>query len=335
MKMNVVHPDRPAAVEQPRRRRLRSVSALPTLFTLANLICGFAATYFCMRGVMRISPEAPVVSDAGPAKRVVQELLLPGPLALGAYFVFLAMLCDAIDGRLARVTRRSSDFGGQLDSLADIVSFGVAPAMLMIALIGRQVQGGWLHGEWLVTPLGDKFARAVWLMGAAYVACTALRLARYNVEVVIAKPTTSSFRGLPSPAAAGALVSLILLHEWVFNQEAVHGSFASQRLVKSLPVVALVLGLLMVSRIPYVHVANVYLRGRQPVGRVWLLLIGAVFIWWLPELAPVVLMGLYAIGGPSAWLVRRLRLASVARRAHDAAGAEEQSSGRRADNRAG
>lgn len=307
MKVEIVRPEDDRQRE-PRPRRLRAIRALPTLFTLGNLVCGFAAIYFCLRGVMEVHSDAGVAGASGLARSFL-ERQLPGPLAMAAYLVFFALVCDGIDGRLARMTRRTSDFGGQLDSLADVVSFGVAPAMLMIALIARQVQGGWLHGSWLVTPLGDKFARAVWLMGAAYVACAALRLARYNVEIVVAKPSRRPFRGLPSPGAAGALASLVLLHEWVFSHEATHGGLASQWLVKSLPVVAFVLGLLMISRLSYVHLADAYLGGRQPIGRVWGLLAAVLLIFWVAEIALPLLLCAYVLSGPAFWLARRLRLA--------------------------
>lgn len=299
MNVQFVRPDGDADEGLPRRRKLRAVGALPTLMTLGNLIFGFAAVYFCMRGVMTGGNSEIFVNNEALPGQVV-ERLLPTWLALSAYFVFFAMICDTLDGRLARLTRRTSDFGGQLDSLADMVSFGVAPAMMMIALIGRQVQLGQLTGDWLVTPLGEKFGRAIWLMGAAYVACVAIRLARYNVEIIIAKNAANQFRGLPSPGGAASMCSIILLHEWIAGTS---GDYAW--LVKALPVVAVTLAVLMVSRIPYVHFANVYLRRRQPVTRVWMYLAGAFLVILAPQFALPVLANVYAASGPVMWLFQR------------------------------
>lgn len=299
MSMKVIRPDDRHGDMAPRRRRLLAIGALPTLMTLGNLIFGFAAIYFCMRGVMDGSASEIFTADE-PQRGPLFERLLPTWLALSAYFVFFAMFCDTLDGRLARLTRRTSDFGGQLDSLADMVSFGVAPAMMMIALIGRQVQLGRLEGDWLVTPLGDKFSRAIWLMGAAYVACVAIRLARFNVEVIIAKNAANQFRGLPSPGGAASICSIILLHEWIAGTS---GEYAW--LVKALPVVAVTLGVLMVSRIPYVHFANVYLRRRQPVTRVWIFLAAAFFVVLAPQFVIPVLANVYAASGPVLWMAQR------------------------------
>lgn len=300
MNMQISRDDDGAEAPLPRRRTLRAVGALPTLMTLGNLIFGFAAVYFSMRGVMT-GGGSEIFGNAEVQRGPVFERLLPTWLALSAYFVFLAMLCDTLDGRLARLTRRTSDFGGQLDSLADMVSFGVAPAMMMIALIGRQVQLGQLEGAWLVTPLGDKFGRAIWLMGAMYVACVAIRLARYNVEIIIAKNAANQFRGLPSPGAAASMCSIILVHEWIAGTG---GGYAW--LVKALPVVAVTLAVLMVSRVRYVHFANVYLRRRQPLMRVWMIL-GAMFLVVLwPQFVLAVLANIYVASGPLMWAAHRL-----------------------------
>ena len=120
-----------------------------------------------------------------------------GDFTLAAISIMVAMLWDALDGRVARLTNTQSDFGAQYDSLADLVSFGVAPALLVY--------------EWSLSDLG----RIGWLAAFIFLACAALRLARFNTQV-----GTSSkryFQGLPSPAAAGVIASMIWLKFWKFE----------------------------------------------------------------------------------------------------------------------
>jgi CDP-diacylglycerol---serine O-phosphatidyltransferase len=120
-----------------------------------------------------------------------------GDFTLAAISIIVAMLWDALDGRVARLTNTQSDFGAQYDSLADLVSFGVAPALLVY--------------EWSLSDLG----RIGWLAAFIFLACAALRLARFNTQV-----GTSSkryFQGLPSPAAAGVIASMIWLKFWKFE----------------------------------------------------------------------------------------------------------------------
>ena len=116
-----VHKPRPSEAPASHRasRRLRAVGLLPSVVTLLNLSSGFAAIYCCLLSIER-------------AQGTFRGLTY---LTLAGYLVLLAMVFDALDGRLARLTRRTSDFGGQLDSLADVVSFGVAPAMMVIGLM--------------------------------------------------------------------------------------------------------------------------------------------------------------------------------------------------------
>ena len=120
---------------------------------------------------------------------------------------FAAMICDMLDGRLARLTRRTSDFGGQLDSLCDVISFGVAPAVLML----RTVMGA-VHGQVgkvaFLAPLSDVgIERILWCAAGVYVAGAALRLARFNVENEPDESAHMLFRGLPSPGAAAAVAT--------------------------------------------------------------------------------------------------------------------------------
>ena len=120
-----------------------------------------------------------------------------GDFTLAAISIMVAMLWDALDGRVARLTNTQSDFGAQYDSLADLVSFGVAPALLVY--------------EWSLSDLG----RIGWLAAFIFLACAALRLARFNTQVGISDKRY--FQGLPSPAAAGVIASMIWLKFWKFE----------------------------------------------------------------------------------------------------------------------
>lgn len=143
-----------------RRGIRRGVALLPSLFTLANLFCGWACVVHAMRG----------------------------EIATAAPFIGVAVVLDMLDGRIARMTGTTSDFGVQLDSLADLISFGMAPAVLAF--------------QWGLIPLG----RMGWAVGFIYLTAAALRLARFNIQVNTDK---RYFIGLPSPAAAGLVAATV------------------------------------------------------------------------------------------------------------------------------
>jgi CDP-diacylglycerol---serine O-phosphatidyltransferase len=265
-------------------KRLRSISMLPTLLTLGNLLCGFAAVHF----VAKYMAGADVFSLGH--TRV--ERWLPTHLAIAGYLLFASMVFDALDGRVARLTRKTSDFGAQLDSLADVVSFGVAPAFLLIGLIGKA-----LTGDVQVSPSSDLISgRIVWIIAAIYACCAALRLARFNVENVHDESSHMAFKGLPSPGAAAVVASLVILHEEVLrrNQDSSFGEI----LLWAMPLITLAAGLLMVSRVRYAHVTNKYLRGRRPWYMLfYFLLLLAAFIVY-PQLVLVMITLVYAASGP-------------------------------------
>ena len=120
-----------------------------------------------------------------------------GDFTLAAISIMIAMMWDTLDGRVARLTNTQSDFGAQYDSLADLVSFGVAPALLVY--------------EWSLSDMG----RVGWLAAFIFLACAALRLARFNTQV--GSSDKRYFQGLPSPAAAGVIASMIWLKFWKFE----------------------------------------------------------------------------------------------------------------------
>jgi CDP-diacylglycerol--serine O-phosphatidyltransferase len=202
------------------------------------------------------------------------------------------MFFDLLDGRVARMTKGTSSFGGQLDSLADMVTFGVAPGMLVIALVIIA------HDQYPEASLVTK--RMGWVAGAIFACCTALRLARFNVENSEELPRHMAFQGLPSPGAAAVVATLVILYEHV---QEVRG----QLLVNVLPFITIAAGLLMVSSIKYVHIGNTYLRGRRPFSHLIVVLLVVAFLirWPAPTIAS--LACLYALSGPVAPLVRLIR----------------------------
>lgn len=239
-----------------RRRRayIRSIYSLPTLATLGNAICGFGAIYVAAMPLDKVSrvPGA--------------EYFASDPFLIAAYLIFLAMLFDALDGRLARFTRHTTDFGGQLDSLADAISFGAAPAFLALQLFKQE-------GPYLPNML----ARAVWAIGALYVACALLRLARFNVSNQHGEQHHFSFLGLPSPAAAALVASYVLMQRelrlsfieykyWFFD-------VGADVCALVLPFLVLIGALLMVSSARYPHLVNRFLRGKRSIARIIFVLI--------------------------------------------------------------
>jgi CDP-diacylglycerol---serine O-phosphatidyltransferase len=214
-----------------RRRRVNYITILPSLVTLLNGVCGFISIVLASRAAMK-----------GPAATTY--------FVWAGYMVFLAMVFDMLDGRLARMSHATSSFGGQLDSLCDMVSFGIAPAFLMLQIVSAKLEpiipfsGGLLH-------------RFIWVAALAYISCAAIRLARFNVENEESESAHMTFIGLPSPAAAGAVVSLI-----AFQQEEMPD--LEQYVIYALPFLTIVCALLMVSQVRYPHVLNVYLRGKKP-----------------------------------------------------------------------
>ena len=137
------------------------------------------------------------------------------------------------------------------------------------------------------------------MMAASFVACAALRLARFNVENSPDPDAHLWFRGLPSPGAAGALVSLVILHEELSD------TWVSPVLVKVLPLAALALALLMVSRVRYPHVVNQYLRGRCPFGHLVKIVLVLVAMWVHLQATMAILLCSYALWGPILHVLRR------------------------------
>jgi CDP-diacylglycerol--serine O-phosphatidyltransferase len=276
-----------------KHRRLRHIAVVPSLVTLMNALCGFTAIHFAARGMNE-------------PKEMWKEGLHLTFYAASAWMIVLAMIADAIDGFVARRAGSSSHFGGQLDSLSDAISFGLAPAFLMLRLVESHLQEA-------ATPLmGTFWGRLLWLAGAFYVCCAILRLARFNVENAPDESAHLNFSGLPSPAAAGVIVALVLLYSDI-GPELKDGiapevvQIGEPIIAYLLPPLTVVLALLMVSRAPYAHLINQLMRGRRPFEYLVILVILMLFLVWKLQLTLAVGSLAYASSGVIRWLWRKYK----------------------------
>lgn len=189
------------------------------------------------------------------------------------YLIFIAMLFDALDGRLARLTRHTTDFGGQLDSLADVISFGAAPAFLMLQVFRDSI----IRDNAMFPTV---LSRLIWAVGALYMSCAAIRLARFNVSNEHGEQHHFSFLGLPSPGAGAVVAALVLMQQdlaiqagtWPNSNGAGIFHALSVGCLWALPLITLATGLLMVSNVRYPHLVNRHLRGKRSLGRLIFLL---------------------------------------------------------------
>jgi CDP-diacylglycerol--serine O-phosphatidyltransferase len=229
-------------------RRIRAVAAFPTLFTLGNLVSGFFAIVVAAR-IAKPGDEAFVGAPKLDSMRELLASLDPTHnVVLCGGLIFLAMAFDMFDGQVARFAKVTSDFGAQLDSLCDVVSFGVAPGILMVKMCPQFAQ---VHRE------------ASWCIAALFACCAAMRLARFNVEID-EEDDHLSFEGLPSPAAAAVIASFAVMSYTIRNEvNYVDFEGFDWWLQRLMPPATLAIALLMVSRIPYPHVVNHLLRGQK------------------------------------------------------------------------
>jgi len=258
---------------------VKKIAILPTLLTLGNAVCGFASiAYAC-----KIDPHA----QPGAGNYYL----------VSACLILLAMVFDALDGYAARLSKSASDFGGQLDSLADVVSFGVAPGFLLLRL-GQDWEGNPLVGK------------VVAVTAALYLACALLRLARFNVENSPDPASHKRFKGLPSPAAAGCLASLAILRSGsdLFGGWVALDDYAVRTFVKFwAPLGGLLVALLMVSRLSYPHLTKQLLRGRCSFGFLVEVLLAVAVIALAPDLAFFLLFWVYALNAPLRYFLRVAR----------------------------
>jgi len=216
-------------------------------------MCGF----FAIVVAARIAKPGLLESVPSPALGSPREWLVSNDpthnLMLCGALIFIAMLFDALDGQVARITRSTSDFGGQLDSLCDVVSFGVAPSILLVKMCPQFTS---VHSE------------AVWTIAALFTSCAALRLARFNVETD-EEDDHGVFAGLPSPAAAAVIASWAMF-SYTLRKEINFENFAGYDwwLQRTLPPFAMIIALLMVSRIPYPHIVTQMFKGKRSFSHV-------------------------------------------------------------------
>ena len=207
------------------------------------------------------------------------------------------MIFDALDGRVARITRQTSELGEQLDSMADMVTFGVAPAFILIELIDI---GAPFFGSARFDAISD---RAVLTIAAVYVACCALRLARFNIEVDNPEESDHlSFKGLPSPAAAGTVASLVLLHQLLLGDHPAAAHYTGFGLM----LIGLLTAIGMVSTMRYPHVMNRYLRGRAPFHYVALFVIALLLLLNIPQISLALGFSIYALSRPTTAAIQKL-----------------------------
>ena len=243
--------------------RRRGIYLLPNAFTTAALFCGFFAIIKAMTNQYEIA----------------------------AWAIFVAMILDALDGRIARLTNTQSEFGAQYDSLSDMVSFGAAPALVMY--------------EWSLRGLG-KFG---WIAAFVYCAGAALRLARFNTNIEVVDKRF--FQGLPSPAAAGILAGFILL-----MTELERGGLEAPWISWALTLFA---GLTMVTNVPYYSFKDVNFRKSVPFIVVFLIALALAIIAIDPH---GVIFPIFLIYGLSGYLVFAWRMAkgtpvSIVQTAHE------------------
>jgi len=257
-----------------RRRHLREIPILPSMLTLGNLFCGFLSMAYTTDALSLLAAN----DQDGAVSRIGQAGMV----------IFLAMVFDALDGKVARITGQVSKFGGELDSLADMVTFGVAPAF-MTKVLAEEFYG-------LEVP------RLALAFCGVYFVCAALRLARYNAEMDSQSDTgTPDFQGLPSPGAAGLIAGITVVYSQ-FRED----WDGARILIGALPFLAPILGLLMFSRIPYPHVMNRMFRDPKPLK--YLALLGSVaFVVIITHSFAVALSGLllvYVVSGPFNFVLR-------------------------------
>lgn len=233
-------------------QRNKGIYLLPNLFTTSGLFAGFYAIVSAMQGQFEHAAIA----------------------------IFIAMIMDGLDGRVARLTNTQSAFGAEYDSLADMVSFGVAPALVAYS--------------WGLSSLG----KPGWLVAFFFAAATALRLARFNSRTHSGTEDKRYFQGLPSPSAAGLVAGMV----WAAHAYGVPG----KQLWMLAAGVTLLAGASMVSTIRYYSFKEIDLKGHVPFVAVLGVLVIFVCVSIDPPLILLTTFGLYVISGPLFALKRRL-----------------------------
>ncbi len=229
---------------------LPKIYLLPNLMTAGNLCCGFLATLKILEGALL---ESTIGADAGTHN-----------FQLAIWLILAACLFDALDGRLARMGGNESPFGREFDSLADIVSFGVAPALMVARVVLRDS-----------SKLG-------WMVASIYLVCGAMRLARFNcLAAANSSAANKEFRGFPIPAAAGLVASLTLFMLWLNNYRLEHWLTGWV-----LPPLLLFLSWMMFSAFKYPSFKSLNLRTTRSLPKFLAIVIAIIatvmFYQWMP-----------------------------------------------------
>lgn len=236
------------AGQEKTRKRRRGIYLLPNLFTTATLFFGFYAILAAMNGNFEGAALA----------------------------IFGAMLMDGLDGRVARLTNTQSEFGAEYDSLADMIAFGLSPALVMYS--------------WALTELG----KVGWLAAFVYTAATALRLARFNTQIGVADKRY--FQGLPSPSAAAIVAGGV----WLGVDHEIVGTSLSW----AAAILTTLIGLLMVSNFRYHSFKQIDFHGKVPFIAMVLVMLGFAIVLTHPPTVLFLMFLVYAISGPVFTLVK-------------------------------
>ena len=239
--------------------RRRGIYLLPNLFTTAGLFAGFYAIVMAMN--QRFDNAAVAI--------------------------FIAMILDTLDGRVARLTRTQSAFGAEYDSLSDMVCFGAAPALIMY--------------EWALKDLG----RPGWIAAFVYCAGAALRLARFNTNIDVVDKRF--FQGLPSPAAAALIAGFLWL---AIDNKIPVGEYGMPWVAACLTLYA---GITMVSNVPFYSFKDINLRRSVPFAVILLIVLGFVLIISDPPIVLFLLFVAYGLSGYAYWLWKKRRPREPAR----------------------
>ncbi|AEF80170.1 CDP-diacylglycerol--serine O-phosphatidyltransferase [Leadbettera azotonutricia] len=245
----------------------KGIYILPSLFTCGNMTFGLLSIMVSIKGEF-----------------------IPAAWAL-----VLSLFCDILDGRIARLTHTTSEFGVQLDSLSDLVSFGIAPAMLIYMLVLQSM---------------GKIGVAI---AVFFVLCSAMRLARFNVKAA-GGSVANYFQGLPTPASAGVIISFVLSYE-LLGPADTRLNFRTIPLLmqnmpaffKAMPIVMVVLSFLMVSNIPYYSFKHMELSKPRAVQLLVFVIVLAILIIVFPQNIIFIIFSLYALSGFAMLLTHFIR----------------------------
>lgn len=247
------------------------VYLLPNLMTAGNLFCGFMAILQIFEGTILRRAEV-----AGWEMHYQYSL----------YFILGAFIFDILDGRMARLGGQDSPFGKEFDSLADLISFGAAPALMVFKIVLYEMPN-----------------RIGWLIAFIYLASGALRLARYNVmSAEPNRPKTSDFRGIPIPAAAGliASITLLILHVYEGDRAIGHWKYL-------LAVLLLVLSYLMMSRLRYPSFKAINWRTRRSITHLFVIVLVGSLLFLNYRYGLALLFTAYMLSGPLIPIIEKYR----------------------------